>query len=89
MSSVKIDRETKEKLDRFLAFLLLEKGVKLSQKEALARMVDFALKRKNEFLLSDLPPLEKDYAWKMLKKPKSWGVKDASERIDAFLYGGS
>ncbi|MEM2135868.1 MAG: hypothetical protein QXG44_13520 [Candidatus Jordarchaeaceae archaeon] len=89
MSSVKIDRKTKEKLERFLASVLLDKGVKMSQKEALARMIDFALKRKEEFLESNLPPLEEDYAWKMPNKPKSWGVKDASEKIDESLHKGS
>jgi hypothetical protein len=47
------------------------------------------LENEDEFVqsLKVLPPLEEDPAWKMLEKPKHWGVKDASERIDEFLYG--
>jgi len=35
----------------------------------------------------ELPPLEEDPAWKKLEKPKRWGIKDSSKRIDEFLYG--
>jgi len=31
--------------------------------------------------------LEEDPAWKKLEKPKHWGIKDSSKRIDEFLYG--
>jgi len=34
-----------------------------------------------------LPPLEKDSAWKRLENPTRWGVKDASKKVDDFLYG--
>jgi hypothetical protein len=34
-----------------------------------------------------LPVLEEDPAWKALKNPKHWGVKDSSKRIDEFVYG--
>jgi len=37
--------------------------------------------------IKKLPPVEKDVAWKMLEEPDDWGVEDASERIDEYLYG--
>lgn len=88
--SVKMDRKRKEDLERFLASLVLEKGVKITLQEALGLMVDYSLDNKGEFLkrVRKLPPLEEDPAWKKLKKPDDWKVKDASEKIDEHLYGG-
>jgi len=40
-----------------------------------------------EKLTEKLPPLEKDPAWILLEKPKKWGIKDASTKIDETLYG--
>ncbi len=52
-------------------------------------MVDYSLQNRDEFIkrLKWLPPLEKDPAWKMLNQPDDWGVEDASEKIDEYLYG--
>jgi len=43
--------------------------------------------RKRKERLKKLPPLEEDPAWKILKHPNDWKVKDASERVDEYLYG--
>lgn len=88
-TTVKIDEEKKEKLERFLASFLLERGEKVSMQKALGMMVDHALECE-KFIekLGELPPLEEDPAWKLLNKPKNWGVRDASERIDEYVYGG-
>lgn len=31
-------------------------------------------------------PPEQDPAWKRLKKPDDWKVKDASEKVNEYLY---
>jgi len=87
-ATIKIEREKKRKLDKFLASLLLQQGVKITLQEAVGLMVDYALENEEEFIkrLQELPPLEEDPAWKALENPMHWGIKDSSKRIDEFLY---
>jgi hypothetical protein len=87
--TVKIDRKRKEDLQTFVATLLLEEGVKVTLQEALGLMVDFSLENKEELLkrLKRLPSLEDDPAWKKLKHPDDWKVRDASSKVDEYLYG--
>lgn len=87
-TTVKIDEERKEKLEKLLAKIFVEKGKKITLQKALNRAVDTALES-DEFLshLAELPPLEEDPGWKMLKEPKHWGIKDSSENIDEHIYG--
>ncbi len=87
--TVKLDRRRKESLERFVASLILEEGLKVTLQEALGLMVDYSLANKEEIVkkLKKLPPLEEDPAWKILNQPDDWGVKDASEKIDEYLYG--
>jgi len=87
---VKIEDAKKERLDRFLASLLLKEGIKVTLQEALGLMVDYALENEEDFIkrLRELPPLEEDLAWKALESPMHWGVRDSSRRIDEFLYRG-
>jgi len=87
--TVKIEDAKKEKLDRFLASVLLREGIKITLQEALGLMVDYALENEEDFIkrLKELPPLEEDPAWKELESPKHWGIRDSSRRIDEFLYG--
>ena len=87
--AVKMDEGDKEKLERFLARLLLKRGKKISMQRALGLMVDHALEDEGfARKLEGLPPLEEDPAWKLLGKPKNWGVRDSSENIDKYVYGG-
>jgi len=88
-TTIKIEDAKKEKLDKFLASLLLQEGVKITLQEAVGLMVDYALENEEEFIkrLKELPPLEEDPAWKALESPMHWGIKDSSKRIDEFLYG--
>ena len=88
-TTIKIEDAKKEKLDKFLASLLLQEGVKITLQEAIGLMVDYALENEEEFIkrLKELPPLEEDPAWKALENPMHWGIKDSSKRIDEFLYG--
>jgi len=87
--SIKIEDTKKEKLDKFLASLLLQEGVKITLQEAIGLMVDYALENEEAIIkrLKELPPLEDDPAWKALENPKHWGIKDSSKRIDEFVYG--
>lgn len=87
--TVKIEDDKKEKLDKFLASLLLKEGIKITLQEALGLMIDYALENEEDIIrrLKELPPLEEDPAWKALENPKHWGIKDSSKRIDEFLYG--
>jgi len=88
-ATVKIEDDKKEKLDKFLASLLLREGVKITLQEALGLIVDYALENEEDIVrrLKELPPLEDDPAWKAFENPKHWGIKDSSKRIDEFLYG--
>ncbi len=87
--TIKIEDTKKEKLDRFLASLLLQEGIKITMQEAIGLMVDYALENEDAIIkkLKELPPLEKDPAWKALENPKHWGIRDSSKRIDESVYG--
>lgn len=89
VATVKLDESRKQALDRFLASLVVEGGMKVSLQEALGLMVDYSLENRDEFVkrIKKLPPLEDDTAWRMLEEPDDWGVEDASEKIDECLYG--
>ncbi len=87
--SIKIDDLKKQKLDRFLAQLLLTEGKKVTLQEAVGLMIDHALENQDEFIqnLKDVPPLEDDPIWKMMENAKHLGIKDLSTNIDEYLYG--
>jgi hypothetical protein len=89
VTTVKLDDNRKEALDRFLASLIIDGGLKVSLQEILGLMVDYSLENRDELVkrIKKLPPLEEDPAWTMLKDPDDWGVQDASEKIDEYLYG--
>ena len=87
--TIKIDDAKKQKLDRFLAQLLLKEGKKMTIQEAVGLMIDHTLENENEFIenLKNLPPVEEDPLWKMMKNARALGIKDLSTSIDAVLYG--
>jgi hypothetical protein len=89
VTTVKLDESRKQALDRFLASLIVEGDVKVSLQEILGLMVDYSLENREEVVkrIKKLPPLRDDPAWRMLEKPDDWGVEDASEKIDEYLYG--
>jgi len=88
-TTVKLDDGRKKALDRFRASLLVQQDVKVNLQEVLGLMVDYSLENREEVLkrIKKLPPLRDDPAWRMLEKPDDWGVEDASEKIDEYLYG--
>lgn len=61
-ATVKIDEAKKERLDRFLASIFLDEGIKITLQEALGLMVDYALENEEDFIkkLKELPPLEEE-----------------------------
>jgi len=67
--SIKIDKKRKQDLERFVASLKLDEGVKITLQEALALMLDYSLENKDEIIkrLKKLPPLEQDPLWKAMK----------------------
>jgi hypothetical protein len=87
--TIKIDESKKQKLDRFLARMLLRQGKKVTIQEAVGVMIDHALEDEEEFAqhFQELPPLEEDSLWKMMQNPKHLGIKDLSADIDQHLYG--
>jgi len=89
VTTVKLDESRKQALDRFLASLIVEGNVKVSLQEILGLIVDYSLENRDELVkrIKKLPPLEDDPAWRMLKEPDNWGVEDASEKVDEYLYG--
>jgi hypothetical protein len=88
-ATIKIEHAKKEKLDKFLASLLLRQSIKITLQEAVGLIVDYALENEEEIIkrLKELPPLEQDPAWNALENPMHWGIKDSSKRIDETLYG--
>jgi len=88
-STIKIEDLKKEKLDKFLASLLLKEDVKITLQDVISLIVDYALENEEEIIkrIKGLPALEEDPAWKALENPVHWGIKDSSKRIDEFLYG--
>jgi hypothetical protein len=87
-TTIRIKEERKHTLQQFLASLFLEEGVKLNEQDALGELIDFGVAHKDEFVRQvRKTPLEKDAAWRMLSKPVNWGVRDAAENVDKYLYG--
>jgi hypothetical protein len=87
--AIKIEEKKKARVERFQASLLIQENIKISLQEAVGLMIDYALENEEEIIkkLKELPAVEDDPAWKTMKNPKHWGVKDSSKRIDEFVYG--
>ncbi|MCD6492066.1 MAG: hypothetical protein J7K59_07265 [Candidatus Korarchaeota archaeon] len=91
MTTLKIDDKINEIIERFLAELLLKDGVKIDKKTLVEKAILWTIKNADfieKELLNEKIEIEKDPAWILLEKPMSWGIKDASIKIDEFLYGG-
>ena len=87
-TTIRIKEEKKQTLQEFLASIFLEEGLKLNEQDAVGALIDFGTVHKEEFIRQiKATPLEKDAAWRMLKKPVNWGVSDAADNVDKYLYG--
>ena len=87
--TVKLDKERRDEVERSVASLILEEGVKVTFQEALGLMVDYALENRKELVSRPkrLPPMERDPAWKLLHQPEDWGVETSWKDVDRYLYG--
>ncbi|MHA1380084.1 MAG: hypothetical protein ACTSRG_17060 [Candidatus Helarchaeota archaeon] len=87
--TIKINDETKRRIEELQAKILIYQKRKINQQEILEKLLDFSLANSKIIfgLLEELELKREDYAWKMLNRPLKWGIKDASINIDKHLYG--
>jgi hypothetical protein len=89
-TSVKMDEETKSRLDRLQAEIRLETGRRVTQREILARLVDHAAESKSEFVDSfreTRVPVPESEREAFHAGTVSSGVETSEEDIDDILYG--
>ena len=87
--AIKIKERKKQKIDHFVASLLVQEDLKITAQEAIGLMIDYAIENKEDIIkkIKQQPSLEDDSVFKMLDNPKHWGIKDSSAKIDESLYG--
>lgn len=86
MTTVRLDKDDEDLLDRLRARYVLM-GKKMTKKEILGNLIRQEAKKFEEEHVDDPPiKLEDDTAWKQLKKPLKWGIKDTSTTVDEHLY---
>jgi len=76
-ATIKIEQEKKEKLDRFLASLLLREGIKITLQEALGLIIDYALQNEEQIIqkLKELPTTGRRSSMESHRKPNQLGNK--------------
>jgi hypothetical protein len=89
-TSVKLAEDDKERLEKLQALVTLKLGEKMTQQELLARLIQDALTRGDEFIDSVKPnvPMNDEEFGKVLSLSEDWGVETSSEEIDKVLYSG-
>jgi hypothetical protein len=87
-TSVRVDEEVKESLDRLQGLLHAETGRRVSHSALLARLLAFAERRQAEFLGEAPPalPSRGDVA-EHLRRARRYGVAIDVTRLDEELYG--
>ncbi len=89
-TSVKIDKEDKEKLDQLQALVTLRARRKTTQQEVLSALIGEAYARGDEFaekLARDVAPMPDREYEKILSLVEDWGVKTSWTDVDEMLYG--
>jgi len=89
-TSVKIDREDKERLERLQALITLRMGKRVTQQEILSRLIKEAYDRSEDFiegLFEEHPKLSDEEFERVLSLIEDWGVETSWEEIDKVLYG--
>jgi len=89
-TSVKLDQQDKEKLDKLQALVTLKRGKKVTQQELLSTLITDAFERGDELLEKVLKkgiPLSDEEYGKILSLVDDWGVETRWEDIDRTLYG--
>lgn len=89
MSTIRLRPQDAETLEKLRARLILQ-GKKLTKQELLGLLIERAANQDiHAFLSSEEPDSENDPALTLLDEAPDWGIDDASERVDEFLYGNS
>jgi len=89
-TSVKMDDETKEQLERLQAEIKLETGKRVSQQELLTRLVEDAVESKSELIDSFRPgqaPASDEQREAFHQGMVASGETTTEEDIDDILYG--
>jgi hypothetical protein len=89
-TSVKMDDETKSRLERLQAEITLKTGERVTQQEILARLVDHAFESKTELVDSFRPervPVSESEREAFHEGMVASGVETSEEDIDDILYG--
>ena len=89
-TSVKMDDDTKSRLERLQAEIRLKTGSRVTQQDILARLVEHAIESKADLIDSfreKRVPLGESERENFHEKMVSSGVTTAEEDIDDVLYG--
>lgn len=89
-TSVKMDDETKSRLERLQAEIKLKTGERVTQQEILARLVEHAFESKAELIDSFRPervPVTEAEREAFHEGMVASGVETSEEDIDDILYG--
>lgn len=88
VTSVKIDQETKARLEELQAEIRLETGTSVTQQELLDRIVAGASREDlfDEFR-DEFEGLDEEERERALANTSDWGVDTSDDDIDEILYG--
>jgi len=88
-TSVKMDDETKSRLEELQAEIKLETGKKVTQEELLRKIVDHAFSTKSDVIneYRKTVPADEEEIEKFHSEISSSGVETTEEDIDEILYG--
>lgn len=91
-TAVRMDAETKDRLEELQALIKLETGRKVTQQELLERLVEHGLADRDAIVdafRTPRLPLSDDEVEALLAGATDWGVETTEEEIDEILYGGA
>ncbi|MFB6284663.1 MAG: hypothetical protein ABEK59_12170 [Halobacteria archaeon] len=89
-TSVKMDRETKSRLEELQAKIKLETGKKVSQEDLLEKIVDHAVSSEDEIVDSfrdNELPLTEEESEEFHEGTELWGGDIEEDDIDDVIYG--
>ncbi len=89
-TSIKVDDETKHKIEQLRAQLLLNTGQKITQQQLVGLLTEWGMNNleKIEQVVLDQPTILSEDERKAYQKfRKTTGVRTSSKEIDKFLYG--
>lgn len=91
VTTVKLSKNAKIKLDRLQAEIFLSSSKNLSKQQLLEKIIDLSTKSK-EKLLAELNlevkyPLKKKDIQALLSGSNDWGIETKEEDLDKILYG--